>query len=211
MGIAEIERDLKIIRKIMESSSRYTNIPASGYLVAGVFGLLGVWGTFAFLGKEQIANMTLLTPAEMKTLAILWSIVFIAALGTVTFFSWRKARKHKISAWNSLAARMVFSQVPLLTVVGILTLAMASKGYYDLIPGMWLGLYGTILYSFSYFTGFEHKIEGSLFILLGIIAVFASGNLALILLGAGFGGIHIMAGIGRLLIKKGLHVSESVE
>ena len=116
-----------------------------------------------------------------------------------------------MSAWNSLAARMVFSQVPLVIVTGILTLAMASKGYYDLIPGTWLGIYGTVLYSFSYFTGFEHKIEGGLFIILGILAAFAPCNLHPILLGIGFGGIHIMAGMGRLFIKKGLHVSESIE
>ena len=211
MGIAEIERDLKIIRKMMESSSRYTNIPASGYLVTGVLGLLGAWGTSVFLGKEKISDIALITPEDMKILAVLWSVIFVAALGTVMFFSWRKARKHHLSAWNSLAARMVFSQVPVAIVTGVLTIAMARKGYYDFIPGMWLGIYGTVLYSFSYFTSFEHKIEGSLFILLGIIATFVPSNLVLILLGVGFGGIHIMAGVGRLLLKKGLHASESVE
>ena len=96
--------------------------------------------------------------------------------------------------------------------VGVLTVAMTIKGYYDLIPGMWLGIYGTVLYSFSYFTGVEHKIEGSFFIMLGIAAAFVSCNLALVLLGVGFGGIHIMAGIGRLLSKKKrLHVSEPIE
>ncbi len=45
MGIADIERALKFIRQTMESSSRYTNVPASGYLATGVLGLVGVWGT----------------------------------------------------------------------------------------------------------------------------------------------------------------------
>jgi hypothetical protein len=212
MGIAEIEQDLKIIRKIMESSSRYTNIPASGYLVTGVLGCLGVWGTYAFLGWEKISDITLITPEDMKMLALIWSLVFAAAIGTVAFFSWRKARRHKISAWNSLAARMVFSQIPLVIVIGVLTVTMAIKGYYDLIPAMWLGIYGTVLYSFSYFTGFEHKIEGSMFIILGIIAGFVSHTVALALLGIGFGGIHIMAGVWRLLLsKKIMHVSEPVE
>jgi hypothetical protein len=89
---------------------------------------------------------------------------------------------------------------------------MGLKGYYDLVPAMWLGVYGAILYSFSYFTGVEHKIEGSMFIALGIIAAFAPFNTLPLLLGAGFGGIHLMAGMWRLFLqKKGLDVSESVE
>jgi hypothetical protein len=212
MGIAEIEQDLKIIRKIMESSSRYTNIPAAGYLVTGILGCIGVWGTYVFLGRAKISDITLIKPEDLKVLAVIWSLVFVAAVGTVAFFSWRKARKHKISAWNSLAARMVLSQVPLVVVAGVLTTAMATKGYYDLIPAMWLGVYGTVLYSFSYFTGFEHKIEGSMFIILGIVAGFVSCIVALALLGAGFGGIHIMAGVWRLLLsKKIVHVSKPIE
>lgn len=212
MGIAEIEQDLKIIRKIMESSSRYTNIPASAYLVTGILGCVGVWETYGLLGREKISNISLIESEDMKMLALIWSLVFVAAIVTVAFFSWRKARKHKISAWNSLAARMILSQVPLIVVAGFLTKAMGMKGYYDLIPAMWLGIYGTVLYSFSYFTGFEHKIEGSLFIILGIIAGFASHIVALALLGIGFGGIHIMAGVWRLLWSKNiLHVSEPIE
>ncbi len=199
MGIADIERDLRFIRKTMESSSRYTNVPASGYLITGVLGLAGTWGTYIFLGKEKVLNTALIAPGEIKALMFLWILVFVAAVGIVIFCAWRKARKHRISAWNSLAARMFLSQVPLALVTGVLTLAMAREGFYDFIPGMWLGIYGTILYSFSYFTGFEHKIEGIAFILLGITVLFVQGTIGLFLLGLGFGGIHILAGGWRLL------------
>ncbi len=199
MGIADIERDLRFIRKTMESSSRYTNVPASGYLITGVLGLAGTWGTYIFLGKEKVLNTALIAPGEIKALMFLWILVFVAAVGIVIFCAWRKARKHRISAWNSLAARMFLSQVPLALVTGVLTLAMAREGFYDFIPGMWLGIYGTILYSFSYFTGVEHKIEGIAFILLGITVLFVQGTIGLFLLGLGFGGIHILAGGWRLL------------
>ncbi|MBD3307812.1 hypothetical protein GF339_15360 [candidate division KSB3 bacterium] len=207
MGLAEIERDIKLIRSMMESSSRYTNIPAAGYLVTGLLGGVGVWLTYGLLGGEKLADMTLLDAQDLRILGGIWVLVFLAAVGTVVFFSWRKARQHQIAAWNSLAARMVLSQIPVVIVAGFLTLAMARQGAVDLIPGMWLGIYGTVLYSFSYFTGFEHKIEGSLFMLLGVVALFGPDQLALILLGLGFGGIHLMAGIWRLLMKQGVHVS----
>jgi hypothetical protein len=202
MGIADIERDLKFIRETMESCSRYTNVPASGYIATGIVGLIGTWGTYIFLGKEKVSNMALILPEDITGLVLIWSLVFVAAVSTVIFCSWRKARRHKISAWNSLAARMFFSQVPLILVTLALTTAMAVKGYYDLIPGLWLGIYGAVLYSFSYFTSVEHKIEGGLFIVLGIIVLFIHGTIGLTLLGVGFGGIHLVAGIWRLFLEK---------
>jgi len=201
MGITDIERDLKFIRETMESSSRYTNVPASGYLMTGALGLTGTWGTYLFLGKRKVLNTSLITLEEIKMLMFLWILVFVAAVGIVVFCAWHKARKHQLSAWNSLAARMFFSQVPLVLFTGVLTVAMAVEGYYDFIPGMWLGIYGTILYSFSYFTGTEHKIEGGAFILLGITVLFVQGTVGLFLLGLGFGGIHLSAGGWRLLVE----------
>jgi len=202
MGINDLERDLKIIRQAIEVSSRYTNITARGYFFTGVVAAIGTWRTYTFLGGEKVADMTLIIPEDLKMLTIIWSLVFVAAIGIVMFFSWWKARKNQISAWNSLAARMFFSQIPLVAIAGIFTVAIALKGYYPVIPGMWLGIYGVILYSFSYFTGIEHKIEGSLFIVFGCVAVFAPGTVAMILLGVGFGGIHIVSGLVRWFVRE---------
>lgn len=202
MGIADIERDLKFIRTTMESSSRYTNVPASGYLISGLLGLSGTWGTYIYLGGQKVADMTCITTKDMAILMALWLLVFVAAVGCVAFCSWRKARKHALSAWNSLVARMLLSQIPLIVVIGVLTIAMAIEGYYGLIPGTWMGIYGTVLYSFSYFTSVEHKIEGIAFIVLGIIVLFVHGAVGIFLLGLGFGGIHIVAGLWRLFLEK---------
>ena len=212
MGISDIEQDLKIIRQAIEASSRYTNITAKGYIFTGIVGMLGVYGTYVFLGGEKVADMNLITSGEVKILTILWSLVFVLAVGGVMLFSWSKARRNNISAWNSLAARMLLSQIPLIAVAGVFTIAMGFKGYYPFIPGMWLGIYGVILHSFSYFTGASHKIEGLLFIVLGSVAVFTPGAITLLLLGVGFGGIHIVSGIVRKLIRgKGQHESEPVK
>ncbi|MDY0092013.1 MAG: hypothetical protein RBT80_04890 [Candidatus Vecturithrix sp.] len=202
MGIADIEKDLKFIRQTMESSSRYTNVPASGYLATGVLGLVGVWGTYTLLGDRKIVNISLVTPEDIQRLMLLWLLVFLLSIGIVMFCAWRKARKHGHSAWNSLAARMLLSQTPVIFVAGVLSVALTKEGYLDLIPGMWLGIYGTILYSFSYFTGIEHKIEGATFLGLGTLVLFVQGRIGLLLLGIGFGGIHLIAGCWRLFLEK---------
>ena len=212
MGITEMEQELKIIRQAMEASSRYTNVPVFGYLAAGIVGILGAWGTYNYLGKEKVLEIRYMTPGDVKVLALVWSVVFIAAVTAVIFFSWLQARKKHIAAWNSLAARMFLSQVPLIAMTGILTLALTMKGYYNVIPGFWLGMYGVILFSFSYYTGIEHRIEAMMFLCLGSFAGFASGMTALVLLGVGFGGVHLIGGIIRLsLTKKVPHESEPIE
>ncbi len=212
MGISEIEQDIRLIRKVMESASRYTNIPASGYVVTGVLGVLGAWRTSFFLKSRHISEVAQIDLWEIKGLTVTWFLIFLSAIAVVVLLSWRKAKKYQAVAWNSLAARMILSQIPLVIVSGVLTIAMGLRGDYDLIPCMWLGIYGAILYSFSYFTGIEHKVEGSLFIGLGILAAFAPIQTLPLLLGLGFGGVHLMAGIVRALLnKKGMHVSESTE
>jgi hypothetical protein len=212
MRIDDLEQDLKVIRKAIELSSRYTNITARGYFFTGVAAAIGTWWTYAFLGRDKIVNINLITPPDVTMLTIIWSLVFVSALGIVAFFSWRKARKNQISAWNSLSARMLFSQIPLIAVAGILTFALAYRGHYAIIPGMWLSLYGVVLYAISYYTGIGQKIEGSLFMVFGSVAVFAPGIVSIILLGAGFGGIHIASGLIRWGIrKKGCHESERVK
>ena len=212
MGITELEQDLKLIRKVMEASSRYTNIPAGGYLATGGLGVLGAWKTQIFLEQHSVPDLGLLQLWEVRPLALTWFTIFLLAVGIVVLSSWRKAGKHQVPAWNSLAARMFLSQIPLVIVSGVLTFAMGTKGDYDLIPCMWLGIYGSILYSFSYFTGVEHKIEGSVFVLLGLFSAFAPLQAQPLLLGLGFGGVHLLAGAWRMYLQqKGAHESEAVE
>jgi hypothetical protein len=202
VGITELEHDLRVIRQTMESSSRYKNVPASGYVLTGLLGIAGTWGTYLYLGQEKVADTSLVTLGDVKGLVTIWGLVFVAAVASMTFCAWNKARRYERSAWNSLVARMLRSQIPLVLMVGALTLAMALEGYYSLIPGMWLGIYGTVLYSFSYSTSMEHKIEGIAFMALGVLELFVRGSTGLILLGIGFGGIHLTAGIWRAFSAK---------
>ena len=209
MRMDDVERDLKIIRQAIEASSRYTNITARGYFFSGIVAVIGTWKTYTFLGPEKTVNMGLITSDDLKILTIIWTLVLLVSLAIAIFFSWWKARKNRMSAWNSLTARMFLSQIPLIAMAGMLTLGMAFKGYYNVIPAIWLGAYGVIFYSFSYFTGIGHKIEGLLFIILGTIALFASGPVSILCLGLGFGGIHIASALVRWAARwKGQHESE---
>ena len=202
MKLSQIERDLKLIRQMMESSSRYTNIPASGYAVAGLFGLFGAWRTALFIQRHHLTDRASLPTSDMLPLAGLWLAIFVITAFVVGALSWRKARLHGVSAWNSLAARMFLSQIPAVVVAGMLTVALGMHGASGMIPALWLSQYGVILYSFSYFTGVEHKIESLAFLAFGAIAAFAPLNWQPSLLGLGFGGVHLLSGVMRQMRKQ---------
>ncbi len=197
MRIDQAEQDLQIIRKAIEASSRYKNITARGYFFSGIVALVGVWRTYQFLGADKVADTRLITAADLPGLALIWTLVLAVSLVMAVFFSWWKARRNKISAWNSLSARMFLSQLPLIAVAGLFTVGLALKGYYEVVPVVWLGCYGVIFYSFSYYTGKSQKIEGLVFIALATIAMFAPGAVVLACLGLGFGGVHIVSGVSR--------------
>jgi hypothetical protein len=152
--------------------------------------------------------MQLITSDDLPGLTLIWALVLLVSLVIAIFFSWWKARQNKISAWNSLTARMFLSQLPLIVLAGIFTIGLALKGYYEIIPVVWLGCYGVMFFSFSYYTGASQKIEGLAFIGLATIAMFAPGPIVLLCLGLGFGGVHIVSGLSRW-VSRGMRRHES--
>lgn len=197
MGYEDLERDLNFIKKTMEASTRYRNIPTCGYVAAGALGALGTLATYLLIGAEKTLELARLNQNDIVNLALLWSGVFVLTIFGLVVLSVRRAKQRGISAWNSLAARMFLSQVPLIIVAGLLTVGLTQHGCYSLVPAVWLTCYGLISYSFSYFTDFGHKVLGAVFIALGAAACFAPDFYQPILLGLGFGGVHLVYGLYR--------------
>jgi hypothetical protein len=198
-------KDLEIIRQTMEASMRYTNVPALGYLTAGGLGLLGVLLTYVIAGWSGVSDPAGLSHEQARDLTWLWLAVLVLAAGSSAVIIAIRSAMQGVPAWNSLAARMYGSQMPLVLAAGILTLALGLRHQYDLVPAVWLLGFGVIIISFSAFTGALQRFEGLLFLLLGAAAAFSHGHLALLLLAAGFGVVLLGSGLlrykrqGRLL------------
>jgi hypothetical protein len=73
------------------------------------------------------------------------------------------------------------------------------SGDLQAIPGTWLLLYGCALISASVATTRTIAIMGASFVTLGVVALLLGSELQVFMLGAGFGGLHILFGllIGR--------------
>jgi len=202
MEKAQAISDLEFIKKTMKASTRYTNIPPMGYLLSGWFGLAGPFYTWLYLGAEKVGDPARITFYDVVILAIAWLTILLAAAFSSAVFSVLRARRLGKSAWNSLVARMLGSQVPLLFAAGILTIAMAAAKQYSLIPGIWLISYGLVLFSLYFFTGKDHLIQSVVFLALGAASLFSPAQASLILLAAGFGATNLFFGIRGLLKEK---------
>jgi hypothetical protein len=82
----------------------------------------------------------------------------------------------------------------------VMTAVHWYAGNLHAIPGTWLLLYGCALVAASATTTRIIAVLGGLFIVFGLIALLLPENLQILMLGAGFGGLHIIFGflIGRM-------------
>jgi hypothetical protein len=80
-------------------------------------------------------------------------------------------------------------------VVGaLLTIVLFRAGVPNLIPGMWLCMYGTGIVTGGAFSVRIVPVMGLGFLLLGCVAFFGNYRHNDALLAAGFGGLHIVFG-----------------
>lgn len=196
MDRKEIEASLNLIRETMESATRYRLVPPEGHVAAGILGVIAPLLTFWWLGAEKLARPAELGGWDVAVLTTLWLSVLAAAAWLSYRFNLARARRLQVSAWSSLARRMYLAQVPQVVVAGALSIALAAHHLFILIPAVWLLSYGLIIFAFSYFTGRDHYYQALLFLVFGLGALLASATGALVLLGAGFGGVNLVFGIG---------------
>ena len=79
-------------------------------------------------------------------------------------------------------------------IAGVLgTIALSHGGHFDLLPGVWLLLYGCGLYGVSFFAPLFLRLLGLVFMVFGLAALMGWGSAAL-WLGLGFGGLHLVFG-----------------
>ena len=199
MGYAEMERDLAFIKRTMEQATRYDNVPPLGYVIIGLLGLAGAGATYGLLGAEGIAELNEIEPASIGSLAMVWGGVLIATLVCLAAAVVMRAKRRGIKAWSSLATRMFVSQIPQVVAAGLITAGLLQFDRVGLIPAVWLLHYGVITYSFSYFAGRDHQVLGLVFVGLGAAALFGPGAWAVPLLAIGFGLMHIVFGVARMI------------
>jgi hypothetical protein len=173
--------NLKYIRETMERATAFTAI--SG------------WGLVA-IGITAIAASALSVPQKtFKAWLMVWLAEAVIALLIAGWSMDRKARAAKMPLLSGPGRKVAFSLSPPLIAGAIVTVVLYRAGLINAIPGLWLLLYGTGVVTGGMFSVNAVPMMGLCFMALGAAAFLAPAGLAVWLMAAGFGGLHIVFGV----------------
>lgn len=181
VGLAsQAQENLRFIRETMSRSVQFTAVPGWGMVGIGCSALL------AYLVARQEGA----TSAKLS----IWvaEAVLAASLGALATF--RKARSEGLLLSHAVSRRFFLNLAPPLVAGGLLTAALWKAGNLEVIPGMWLLLYGTGVFTGGAFSVRPVPLMGLAFAGLGGLALLASPLFQEELLLAGFGGLHLLFG-----------------
>ncbi|MGC8522078.1 MAG: hypothetical protein ACP5PN_09520 [Steroidobacteraceae bacterium] len=169
-------------------------------------------GAFAVPGTAGIAmgvvGLTAMGLATVPALAAHWLPIWLiasvlgAGLGVVLIARHRSGAG--LSLYRGPARRFVLCLGPALLAGAVLTVVLYQAGETRLIPGTWLLLYGSAVLSATLLTAPVMMrligTMGALFVLLGAIAYALPPGWHNLVLGSGFGLLHLVFGllVGRL-------------
>jgi len=173
-------RNLKIIRETMERASTFTAVPGWGGALMGVVGL----------GAAILAHF-----APSKDWLTVWLAAGMLSILTGAGSVLEKARRSGTPLDGPGARKFLFAFAPPLLAGGWISAALWVKGYYAVVPGTWLLMYGIAVAAAGAFSVRIVPMMGLCFQALGAVALFLPFVWANALLGAGFGATHIIFGI----------------
>jgi hypothetical protein len=172
--------NLRYIRDAMERASAFTSIPGWGGVAIGVTAII------ATVVSQPLVN-------EREWVYVWLAEAIVAALiAAVTML--RKMRRANVSFASAPARRFFISYFAPIFAAAVLTYLLARYGFRRALPATWLLLYGASFISSGAFSIRVVPVMGACFMALGIAAVFTPMATANILLGAGFGALHILFG-----------------
>jgi hypothetical protein len=174
--------NLRVIRETMERAGSFTSIPGWGGVAIGVTALIA----------DTIAQRVIGSPEVWLYVWLGEAAVAAIIAGITMTIKWRRTA----TPFMSGAARRFFvSYLAPLIAGAVLTATLASRGSFDAIPAVWLLLYGSAFVSSGAFSIRVIPVMGVCFMLLGGLAALVRLPVGNLILGAGFGALHIIFGL----------------
>jgi len=172
--------NLRFIRETMERAGAFTAVPGWGGCIIGVTAIAA-----AIVAAQQ---------PRMEGWLITWLMEGMLAIGIGSVAVKFKAEASEQPVLSAPARRFALSFAPPLMVGALLTVVLYRAHLESAIPGTWLLLYGTGVVTGGAYSVRVVPIMGMCFMLLGGVALFCPMPVANLLLGAGFGFLHLAFG-----------------
>ncbi len=201
--MANSEKDIEMIRSLMERSVKFLSLSGLSGILAGVYASIGAVIAYFMLYYplsplhyriESIQSMDIVV--QLFVLAV---VVLTASLITGYWLSSRKAKKTATSIWNATSKRLVLNlSIPLVT-GGIFILILLTYGHFGVAAPASLIFYGLAVINASDNLFDEVRYLGYSEIFVGLICAALPGY-GLLFWFVGFGLLHII--YGALMYKK---------
>jgi hypothetical protein len=202
--------DIKVIKKLMEESSRFLSLSGISGIIAGLLAITGAVAAKLIITGSSLADDWYAVPfagdpANNRTVVLLladMAVVLVLSFGAAVLFSSRKARKSGRNAWTPITRRMLASLfIPLVT-GGLFFLLTLSRVPANVTVASTLIFYGLAVISAGKFTFGEIHWLGVLEVATGLICLLLP-QWSILIWAVGFGAIHIVYGLFMHLRYKG--------
>ncbi|MBO0723679.1 MAG: hypothetical protein J2P31_21525 [Blastocatellia bacterium] len=172
--------NLRYIRETMERASSFTAVPGWGGVLVGMTALV------AAVIAAQIRH-------EHRWMYV-WACELPLAILVGGLTMKRKARAAQLKLLSGPGRKFTLSLAPPLLAGALLSVAISHVEAYDILPGMWMLLYGVGVMTGGAFSVKVVPVMGVCFMAFGTVALFAPISWGNLLMAGGFGGLHVIFG-----------------
>jgi hypothetical protein len=162
---------------------------------AGTFTAISGWGIAAVGVVAMVAALVARARPTVEWRIGTWLTTAVVCIALSLAATARKARRTELSMVSGPAQKLALAFSPAMVVGALLTAALLRMGANELLPGVWLLLYGTAVVTGGAFSVRIIPVMGVCFMTLGAAALFAPPEIGEWLMVAGFGVAHVVFGI----------------
>lgn len=172
--------NLEFIRDAMQRSTEFTAVPGYGG---------------ALMGATAIGATIIASQQNWRFWLVTWLVEACLAFAIGLLTMWQKSKTVETPLTSTPARKFARGFAPPIVAGIILTAMLYFNSLFEYLPTTWLTLYGTAVVAGGAYSVKAVPIMGWFFILLGAAAVFVPISYGNWLMGAGFGGLHIIFGL----------------
>ncbi|HEY0673199.1 MAG TPA: hypothetical protein VGD27_13055 [Longimicrobiales bacterium] len=178
---ARAEDNLRFIRDTMERATAFTAVPGWGGIGMGISAIAAAaWAAQQATGQQWLR---------------VWLLELAVALAVGSTAMLLKARRARTTLMHGPARRFAIAFGAPVLAGGALTWALVQEQQFELLPALWLLLYGSGVIAGGTFSVRVVPVMGCVFFILGLLALLTHELIAPDWwLAIGFGGLHIIFG-----------------
>ncbi len=173
--------NLSFIRGAIERAASFTAVSGKGQIWVGITALAAAW----IASRQHSLSRWVLVWTGEAVVALLLSAWAIAG----------KARARDIPLFTGATRRFALAFGLPILIGALLTPPLLRSDAGEMLPGIWLCLYGAGIVSGGLFSVRVVPLMGACFVLLGTAAIYGPAGWGDGLMAVGFGGLHITFGL----------------